>query len=240
MHRFFVEKRNIFPGKVLLEDSESIHKIRQVLRLNIGDKITLFDGEGGEYSGEIMTLQKAGIMVKIGSRLKNERTDKQYLTLGQALTRSTKIDNVVRMNTEAGVKEFVFFEADYGVVKLKDFNENKIERWRKITQEACRQSERADIPNINFSVSFGEVIGIEADLKIILHCRNIEGSADLKNLRKKIKSDSRILILVGPEGGFSKEELKKAKAKGFIFGFLNLPILRTETAGIVASSILLS
>ncbi len=240
MHRFFVEKESIFPTKAIIEDPDSIKKIRQVLRLNVGDKIWLFDGEGGEYLASVKTLQKTGIMVDIEEKVKKEKGSKPHYIVGQALTRSTKIDEIVRMNTEIGADEFVFFESQYSIVKQKDFNENKLGRWEKIAEEATRQSERSNIPEINEPITFEEALKIEADLKIILHSRKDSSSEDLKSLKEKINSDSKILLLIGPEGGFSKREIDLAKEKDFVVGYLNLPVLRTETAGVVASAVLLS
>ena len=238
-HRFFVRKEKINPRRTVVDDASVIKKMRNVLRLEVGDNVVLFDGEGGEYNAEISSLRKEGVELKITSRSERERSEKPYLILGQALTRSTKIDEVVRMNTEIGVSEFVFFASDYSIVKLKDFNEKKLVRWEKIAQESARQSERMEVPKINFPIGFDEVLNVDADVKIFLHSREVNGSVDFRELRDKTASDKKVLVLIGPEGGFSDSEVKLALQNGFIIAFLALPVLRTETVGAVVSSIIL-
>jgi 16S rRNA (uracil1498-N3)-methyltransferase len=241
--RIYVPKEKIHRGKFVLHDLKLAKYLRQVLRVNKGEKVTVFDGDGGEYQAELTMLTKEEVSGEVnsdtGTSGKNGiRETGTKLILAQATPRAGKLDEIIRMNTEVGVSEFVLMESEYSVGKLGDNQEFKLKRLQRITVEAARQSERNVVPAIGFK-SFAQVLKTEADLKIILHSRSKESSQDLNDLKAEAK-DKNILLLVGPEGGFSPAELKLAVENGFVIGHLKLPILRTETAGIIASGILLS
>jgi 16S rRNA (uracil1498-N3)-methyltransferase len=239
MRRFFVQSRNIFKDKFYLDDKIQINHIRTVLRLDANDKIELFDGSGKIYECEIISLRKQQISGNIINAY-SENIDLPHIALAQAFPKGNKLDDIVRMSTEVGISEFYFFESDYSVIKLKNYNIKKNDRFHRIIIEAARQSERTTIPTINDPLSFDEILQLEYDQKIILHSRNVNNSQNLVSLKKQFSTEDTILILIGPEGGFSESEIELAKDHNFYLGYLNLPILRTETAGIVASSILLS
>lgn len=238
--RFFVEEKNIFKDKFYIDNKGDINKIRQVLRLEKGAKILMFDGIGNEHIGEIAVLRKDLISGEISEHIKVEIPKKPHIILAQALTRTTKIDDIVRMNTEIGVEEFVFFESEYSIVKLKDFRENKIDRWQTMAIESAGQCERVSIPEIHAPISFAELLTAEADKKLMLHSRKTENSINLNMLKDVVANSKLTIIVIGPEGGFSPDEIQKGKTAGFEIVYLETPILRTETAGIVANSILLS
>jgi 16S rRNA (uracil1498-N3)-methyltransferase len=106
--------------------------------------------------------------------------------------------------------------------------------------EALRQSEGKITPKITGPFVFEEITNLEGyDIKILLHSRDVEGSINLLDIKKELNTTSKILMIIGPEGGFSPKEVKLAKKNGCKIGYLNLPILRTETAGVVANSFLL-
>ncbi len=239
-NRFLLDKENIYKGKFYIKSPEDILKIRHVLRLKKGDKINVFDGEGHEYEGEIEMPSKEVIIAKIINENIEEENEKPYIILAQALTRANKIDDIERMNTEIGIAEFIFFESDHSIIKLKDFNENKFDRWIKISEEASRQAERLTVPVLSPPVSFAEILTIDADLKLILHSREIKDSHNIYKAKSEIKPNEKVLVLIGPEGGFSKMEIEVAVQSKFNPIYLDLPILRTETAGLVANGILLS
>ena len=126
--RFFVEEKNVFKNKFYLDNTGDTYKVRQVLRLQKGDKLLMFDGKGNEYIGEIISLRKDLISGEVLEHKVVEQPNKPHIILAQALTRTTKIDDIVRMNTEIGVEEFIFFESEYSIVKLKNFREKNLKR----------------------------------------------------------------------------------------------------------------
>lgn len=214
--------------------------MRKVLRMKKGDKITLFDGQGNEYQAEIEFLTKDKVEGNITSREKKELEETRTFVLGQGLPRAGKLDDIIRMNTEVGVSGFVLFASDYSQVKVGDYSDSKIERLARVAEEAARQSERPTVPLLEGPMDFSDALVRQEQIKLILHSRDVEGSQDINEIKATLKPDDSIIILVGPEGGFSDVELAAAKENGFITVHMNLPILRTETAGIAASAILLS
>lgn len=246
--RFYLSKSQINKKRFLLEDERSVRHMGLVLRMKVGDELILFDGEGKEYNATLGYLTKKQAAGVVQSEYEVELSNKMNLTIAQSLPRAGKLDDIVRMNTEAGVAGFLFFESEYSVAKIESFNNQKLDRLSKVALEALRQSEGIIIPNLEGAYTFQEAINQEGyDKKIILHSRNVKGSKNIVDIKEKIYSDlkklkgakPRILLMVGPEGGFSPKEIKLALENNFEVAYLDLPILRTETAGIVASSFLL-
>lgn len=238
--RFFIEPNKIFNDKFVLENPRDIKKIRQVLRMQQGDLIILLDNNNHIYRASIGRLKKNGITGNIIAKdFIEEEYNKPKIILAQALTRAGKMDDIIRMNTEIGIDSFVPFESDHSIFKLKQFKPQKLDRWTKIATEAAKQSERFAIPSIGHPISFFEVLNIPADIKILLHSRKVTNSQNIRSIKTKLTENGIILALVGPEGGFSSREIQKAIESGFTIIYLDTPILRTETAGIVLSAILL-
>ena len=240
--RFFITKDNIYRDKFVIPDKQTAKYMRKVLRLSVGDKITLFDGQGKEFAAEIGSLRNDLVKGKIVGEAETSQNfqPKIQLILAQALPRAGKLDEIVRMNTEVGVAQFILFESDYGVVKSKDFPEAKLERLRRVIKEATRQSEGLTMSEISLAGNFTVAIETPADMKILLHSRVEAEARNLWDLKSNLPKDSKVLLLVGSEGGFSAKELELAQQNQVKIAHLNLPILRTETAGVVASGILLS
>ncbi|KKQ35260.1 MAG: Ribosomal RNA small subunit methyltransferase E [candidate division WS6 bacterium GW2011_GWA2_37_6] len=144
--RFFIPPEKIIGGEFILEDGQDIKKIRKVLRLESGDKIELNNNQGNLFLAQIEKLQKeavSGIIIE-EIELKEVGHNKPYLILAQALPKGGKMDDIIRMNTEVGVDEFIPFESEFSVVKVKDLRDKKLGkkliRWSKIAQEAARQT----------------------------------------------------------------------------------------------------
>lgn len=239
MHRFFIYPEQIKQEWFQFEDPKVIKYMRNVLRLKPGDEIVLFDGEGLEHTAVITKLIKERATGKI-TKTVELKEEWPHLTLAQALPRAGKLDDILRQNTEVGVSEFLLFESEYSMFKLSKFKESKLERLERVVQEAGKQSERKILPLVNEPMTFPEMLETEADIKILLHSREVEGSVNIAKIKAQVAVNTDILVVVGPEGGFSPKEVLEAKEAGFQIGYLNLPILRTETAGVAVSSILLS
>lgn len=240
IHRIYTSPETIDGEKFTVNDTKIVKKLVKVLRMEVGSRIILFDGTGFEYDAEIEKISDGLVEGKILLKKEVASGASFRLVLAQALPKGSKLDDVIRMNTEVGVAEFMLFESGFSVVKAKDFKEKKLDRLKKLAEEASRQSERIEVPQISLPVTFEELLKIEADVKILLHSRKTSDSKDIYEFKAKIKPGFKVLFCIGPEGGFSEGELKSAINQGFEIGFVNLPILRTETAGVVASGILLS
>jgi len=234
--RFFTTTENISNGKFLLENLQDIKKIRKVLRLGLQDKIILLDNTNKEYLCEIEEITKQSISGTILEErsLVGSSTSKIAITLAQGLPKAAKMDDVIRMNTELGIKQFIPFESKYSVVRLSNFNSKKLARWEKIAKSASEQSERNEIPPILAPINFQDLVNLEYDVKILLHSRKLDDSRNIVEIKGDLTDSSNVILAVGPEGGFSDEEVSQAKQAGWEIVWMDLPILRTQTAGVVA------
>ncbi len=237
MHRFFVKAQELQDRTASIVDADSIKKARQVLRMQPGDKLQLFDGEGTLYSGEIKQLTRELLLVSITDRHFQER-DRAYFVLSQALPRAGKLDTIVKMCTEIGVDEFIFFPSARSVGHHTE-DSIKLERFMRIAIEAARQSERLYVPGVAFSADFEKLLHLDVEQKLVLSARENEQTTDIRELPLPAVTE-RVIYFVGPEGGFSPAEMEQFSAHGFANIYMNLPVLRVETAAVAASTMLLA
>ncbi len=239
MHRFFVAPEMIIKNRVIIKGSDVNH-IRKVLRLSAGDKVTILDGIGGEYLVELIRVTKKEVIGDIVERGERGIEPLIRIVIGQGIPKGDKMDIIIRKGTELGVSLLVPMKTERVIVKIDSQQApKKIERWQRIAREAARQSMRATIPEIP-----EEIVDIQrfctlcngCDLKLILWEEEKEmGLRDVLN-RDSIPKD--IAVIIGPEGGFSIEEIRIAKGFGFVPTGLGPNILRTETVALAILSII--
>ena len=235
MRRFFVLPSEIAGSSATLSGSEA-HHLQHVLRLKQGNHITLFDGTGTTYEGEIVALVP---MVKVNIiRINAVDENRTRLHLGQALIKPKKTELVLQKSTELGIDDITIFTSRYCAVKKP--TEDKQERWQRIAMESCKQCSRATPPQIHPIASFTECIkaASNSDLKIIFWEENAD--LDLKEIAGMIhkKQPASVFYIIGPEGGLTDEEVALAKRQGFLSVTLGKQILRAETATIAAGAVL--
>lgn len=242
MHKFFTSACNITEkeGKILGDDVKHIYK---VLRLNQGEKVVLNNCEGKEYLGEIESVGKQEVIVNIIKELSTNNESLVNITLFQGLPKGQKMDLIVQKGTELGIKEFVPIITDRVDVKLKgEFK--KLERLNRIALEAAKQSKRSIIPKVNEVIEFEETLNKLKNLDLILVPYENAENFGFKTLMKKLREDNidissirNIGIVIGPEGGFEENEILSLENIGANIITLGNRILRTETAGFVATSL---
>ncbi|KMT21645.1 16S rRNA (uracil(1498)-N(3))-methyltransferase [Clostridium cylindrosporum] len=240
MHKFFVPKENINDDNILITGDDVKH-IGKVLRLKLNETINISDGSGVEYICSINTIDKKEVSCRIIEKFENATESPIKITLFQGLPKSQKMDLIVQKGVEIGISEVRAVITNRVVVKTeaRDIS-NKIERWNKISKEAAKQSGRGVILDISEPVSFKDAIDSldEFDLAVMPY-ENQEGVGLKRILTEKGSEAKNIAIFIGPEGGFEEEEVEYAKEKGVYPVTLGPRILRTETAGFVASTIIL-
>ncbi|HEA47014.1 MAG TPA: 16S rRNA (uracil(1498)-N(3))-methyltransferase [bacterium] len=244
MRRFFVEEKNIRENKVTIKGDEARH-IAQVLRLKEKDKIKIFTGKGKEYLTEIIQSSKKEVIGKI---LEESRLDTEppiEITLVQGIPKSDKMDFIVQKVTELGVKKIIPVITQRTVVKLNEEKSRaRRNRWQRIALEAAKQSGRAIIPAVKEVISFIQALDNLNRESLNLIPWEEETSTSLKQVLKRHTSHiphstSHITVFIGPEGGFTSEEVEAAKEKGAIPVSLGPRLLRTETAGLVTLTVIL-
>ena len=239
MHKFFTPKENFIDkqAKILGDDVKHLYK---VLRLNEGDKIVLNNCDGEEFLANIRTITKQEVIVDIEEKLEINNESEVKIYLFQGLPKAQKMDLIVQKGTELGVTKFIPTLTERVDIKLKgEFK--KLDRLNRIALEAAKQSKRTVIPTVSEPISFEDALtNMKALDLVIVPYENAEnfGIKTLFNDENidisKIKT---VGILVGPEGGFELSEINKLKENGAYIVTLGSRILRTETAGFVATSL---
>jgi 16S rRNA (uracil1498-N3)-methyltransferase len=233
-----IERKNIKNDKALITGSEARH-VGRVLRLKVGDTINLLDEMGWEYRGVITDKKTQAIEVRVLEKYPPRKESPIKIVLGQALPKAQKMDYIVQKATELGVDSIIpFFSSRTVPILDRNRQEKKGKRWEKIVLEATKQCGRTVIPQVEKIHTFEEVIRIGDDnsLKIILW--EDEKNYRLHKVLKNLQQFKKIIILVGPEGGFTQEEVASARDHGFFSVGLGNSILRTETAGVYLLSVL--
>ncbi|CFX99119.1 Ribosomal RNA small subunit methyltransferase E [Syntrophomonas zehnderi OL-4] len=242
MYRFFVEPENISGLQVYI-NAEQTHHIEKVLRLKIGNIIRVFDGQNHEYEIRLIGKENESLKGEIIQEIKRHAEAPLFLSLVQGISKGDKMENIIQKAVEIGVGEIYPLISQYTVVKMEQERiGKKKQRWQSIAREACKQCCRNRIPAIHNPITFSQMLDLTQGYPAILLYEG-EDQRGLKSvLREKAPtflSASRTFLIIGPEGGFSPEEAAQAKANNIITAGLGPRILRTETAGIVAASIVL-
>ena len=218
--------------RIKLEPVPSAH-IARVLRMREGDKLTLFNGEGGEYLAVIAAIDKKKVMVATGAHQALELESSLGIHLGIAISRGDRMDWIVQKATELGVEALTPLFTERTEVKLADHRAaKKIRHWQQIAISACEQCGRNRLPVIAGLQELGNwLASTKAERKFVLHHRadSIGGASD---------KPASIALLVGPEGGLSDYEISAAEQAGFQSLRLGPRVLRTETAPLAAIAIL--
>jgi len=235
--RFFIKTNNVSNTSIRITDKDAIHKISIVLRMKPDDRINLCTNTD-VYLCKLSEINKNEILTTIiESEGAKKICLKNKITLAQAIIKPIKkLEMVVSANTAIGITSFVFFSAEYS--NEKKIPNNKLDRLKTIAKETCLQSERPNIPNITQVKTLDEMLKLDGfDIKILLHSRRIEHSNNLKEIISRTHKN--VMLIIGPEGGFSEKELEDAVAAGAKIGYLDTFILKSELAGQMASSSIL-
>jgi 16S rRNA (uracil1498-N3)-methyltransferase len=224
-------------AKILGDDVKHLYK---VLRLNEGDKVVLNNCDGEEFLSVVKSISKQEVILDIREKLLINNESKVKIYLFQGLPKAQKMDLIVQKGTELGVTEFIPIITDRVDIKLKgDFK--KLDRLNRIALEAAKQSKRTIVPKVVEPINFEETLEkIKAMDLIVVPYENAEdfGIKTLfRNLGNKADDIKKVGIIIGPEGGFEDFEIDKLKDNGAYIVTLGSRILRTETAGFVAASL---
>lgn len=238
MFHFFVSPENITQAEVTVVGNDVNH-IKNVLRMKIGEKFVANDGNGASYCCAIREIYDNRVVADIedGQLMSNELPVK--LVLFQGLPKADKLELIIQKGVELGVSEIYPVEMSRCVVKLDDKKKkNKTARWQSISESAAKQSGRTVIPEIHEPISFANALKVAESLDLLLvpyECA--DSMSALKDKLDNVKPNTTIGIFIGPEGGYEKSEIEKAKAAGGEIVSLGKRILRTETASIAALAI---
>ena len=239
MRRFFVEEIREGGGALVLRGAEANH-IRTVLRMAPGDRLVLLDSRGKRHEALIASVDRHEVVVNLERPLPSPPPSPVEITLCQALLRSHSMDLIIQKTSELGVDRILPFVSERTIVKPdKGAFANKVKHWREIALSATKQSGRLRPAEIGPLSTFFELIDLwrgEEIMKIVLW--EDESVENLKSLIRSTRSPRRAVGVIGPEGGFSNEEIVEAREAGFVSASLGQRILRAETAAVTLVALL--
>ncbi|GAB4543971.1 MAG: 16S rRNA (uracil(1498)-N(3))-methyltransferase [Anaerolineae bacterium] len=236
MHRFYLEHIPSV-GTFTLPDTIAT-QISKVLRMRPGEVIHVFDGKGSEYPLTLTHVGRDGVSGELGAQMPEVSEPRTQITLYQSLLKKDKFEWVLEKGTEIGMARFVPMLTARTVAD--QVSENKLTRWQRICIEAAEQSRRTRIPEIANLQTLEQAldaltVAATYDLVLILH----EAAAKVtlkQQLDLLAESAQSVGLLVGPEGGFTPDEVQRAAQCGIVAVNLGPRVLRAETAGLVAAA----
>ncbi len=219
----------------IILDAQASHHIARVLRAAINDSLTIFNGQGGEYSGIISQINKKNVTIKIGKYHSREAESPLTLYLAQGISRGEKMDYTIQKAVELGVSQIIPLITQRCNVRLdQERSEKRLQHWQSIIISACEQSGRNRVPEIVAPQTLVNWLPmVRAD-----QCFVLSPYSQNKLAKVSLQKNQRIVLLVGPEGGLSEIEIQQAEQKGFLSLNLGPRILRTETAAVVGMTAL--
>lgn len=228
MNLFYTPEIQPYHSSFLLSEEESKHAVR-VLRLSAGSMIHLVDGRGGMYKTEIIEAHPKRTSLRIIHVEENYNPSTYHLHIAVAPTKNIdRIEWFLEKATEIGLQEFTPV-----ICAHSERKEVKIERLEKVAVAAMKQSLKAYLPKINPAISFAKFIDSQQNIqstKAIAHC----GDGDKKYITSSFSKEKNYLILIGPEGDFSEQEIQQALQVGYTPLSLGEARLRTETAALAS------
>lgn len=251
MQRYFIAASQITDETVVLTGDDAHHALR-VMRMKPGDSFICSDGHERIVLAQVAELDKDTLTARIIENLQNTVEPKVEVWIAQSLPKGDKMEVVIQKGTEVGATRFIPFTSSRGIVKYDESKESrKLARWRKIAKEAAEQAHRNQIPDVEAVCGWEDVLHRVGEVDLAFICYEKEGTftfrQQLLQLRSRPRSQHRqsehdhptILLMVGPEGGFTEGEVVEAEQLGWNTISLGNRILRTETAALVGLTCIL-
>lgn len=242
MHRFFIAPELVNEvGADLTLPKELAHQVRDVLRLNLGERLILLDNQGNEILATIESSSRASVVVQLLQRYPGKAPSPIRVVLCQALLKSARFEWILEKGTELGVSAFAPVICQRSMAGLKDTGITKIQRWQRIIQEATEQCGRTVQPELFSIRSLSQALAeIPSGALAIMPWEEAEGCS-LRNVLASVHTHEAgalipqtILLFIGPEGGLTPEEATLARNNGVQIVTLGPRILRAETAALAS------
>lgn len=248
MQRYFIEANQFTDTSVMIMGDDARH-LTKVLRVVPGYQLIVSDGAARDVLAEVETIQKDQITARIIEQLPRDHEPDLDVVIAQSLPKADKLEMVIQKCTEIGAAAFYPFTSERTVVQYDSKKEvKKLERWNKIAKEAAEQAGRNIVPQVHAPVSMKELLASSGSFDQLYVCYEKGQDQSLKDLLQQLKKESsarqtdqklKIMLIIGPEGGFSEDEISRAEEAGCKTVGLGKRILRTETAPIAALSCVL-
>lgn len=240
MQRYFIEPKQWEDSYVRIT-GEDAHHIGTVMRGKPGDRFVVCDGSGREAVVKVRSLAKHEVLADLVSVRDSQGEPSVKITIAQALPKGDKMDIVIQKGTEVGAACFIPYSSERTIVQYDAKKEFKrLERWQKIAKEAAEQAHRGRIPEVAPVHAWQELLQAVSEVDLALFCYEKEEGLNLRQHLQRLKRlndeagrQVHLMLIIGPEGGFSEREAAEAVAAGCHTISLGRRILRTETAALV-------
>lgn len=233
--RCFIDAPLLIGGELELPDATSNHLLR-VLRLDSGDAVSLFNGDGYDYSAVLVRSGRNAALARLTQRTAVDSESSLHITLVQGIARGEKMDFILQKATELGVAEVWPIHTERTEMRLDaERLRKRLAHWRGVVQSACEQCGRARVPLLADPRSLSRMI---ADLPAVGLRLTLDPRGELSHTALANPAAVGLAFAIGPEGGFSAAERDQLSAAGFKGMRLGPRILRTETAGLAAMAVL--
>lgn len=240
MHHFFVSSEQIYNKEVIITGPDVNH-IKNVLRMKPGEQVEVNDGEGIRHLCELENVDSDSVRLRILDTREADTELSSKLYLFQGLPKGDKMEMIVQKAVELGVYEIIPVATKRAVVKLDEKKAaKKTIRWNGIAESGAKQSGRSLIPQVADVMTFAEALAFAEELDVtLIPYEKAEGMQETRRVIEQIVPGQSVGIFIGPEGGFEEQEVDQAIRHGAVLITLGRRILRTETAGLAALSILM-
>jgi 16S rRNA (uracil1498-N3)-methyltransferase len=241
MQRYFIPSEQFLETSVTLRGGDAHHIIR-VMRAQVGDQIICSNGLNREALVAITNMDKETVEAAVVEERAMTNETAVEVWIAQSLPKGDKLETIIQKCTEIGAARIIPFVSERTIVQYDDKKEAKrLERWAKIAKEAAEQAHRSRVPDVSGPQSWKQILQLISQVEIALICYEKESGLQLKQLLVRAFANhgsapalGKVLLLIGPEGGFTPKEVAEAEAAGSHSISLGKRILRTETAAMVA------
>ena len=245
MPKFFISKEDIQGSYILIQ--HDVHHITHVLRKGVGDSLTVCDGRGMDYTCVILEITPGEdrVVAKVESTQHSDTEPTTKITLFQSMPKADKMEFVLQKGIEVGISSFQPFFSERSLIHLDTGKaKQKVERWNKIAEAAAKQSGRGLVPPVYEVATFKEAVKKLEEFDLNLLCYEDARKTSLKTILRETEQKlghvpASVSVWIGPEGGFAPSEVDLLTKLGAKLCGLGPRILRTETAGMTAASLIL-
>jgi 16S rRNA (uracil1498-N3)-methyltransferase len=231
--RFILSPEALQHSPVILSGSDAHHC--QTLRLQVNEHVLVSDGQKKEYAARIIRFVKHGVELELLEETQRNPESPLAIVLYQGFARGSKLDLIIQKTTELGVSRIVPVVSQYSQMKHKAEREHRLDRWQEISRQAVRQSGRTQLPEIEAPCSFVDSLKQKEKTGVgILFSTASPENENWESRLRVLEPQNVVSLWVGPEGGFSEQEVYLAREQGLHTIGLGPRVLRSETAGITA------
>lgn len=242
MQRFFLPPES-FQGQQIVFPDDLAHQISHVLRMQSGQKVIVLDNAGSAYTVQLDQVAQKSVNGWVEKKELVNGEPSTAVKLYLCLTQREKFEWILQKCTEIGVAEFVPVISSRSLVQNQKDETKKMERWERIIREAAEQSGRGTLPRLSAARQFEQAVYAEEDAKALKLIPSVkERSQNLKQVMQSFKPESsvnQISVIIGPEGGFSENEVENAERAGYLPITLGPRVLRMETAAMTVTALIL-